>query len=274
MSAPTISVILPILAPTPFLRALAEFSIKTLRINAAFPDRYELIVAEAGAEHFDPKTSGGTSREELRIDKYLGFVPPRGGIRETNAAIDRAEGEFVLFTGTDVIVPGGWDDELLRIFAERHDCGAASLSAFEPNYTIGPRAPIPPEQIPSGMVEGMFSPFTMFRRGWRLDEAYQRIYQDSDLIMRMREKGLHPYRSVRKHLWHLGSVTNTGAGPEHAAAHARALAHDERLFYKRWGASPTATFAMIRAGSQIYGREHEAALAKIALHYDPSKADE
>ena len=123
-------------------------------------------------------------------------------------------------------------------------------------------------------VEGMFSPFTMIRRGWRYDEAYERVYQDSDLIMRQRAAGLHPYRSCRAHVWHLGSVTNNTSDDAWKAAHARALARDERLFYKRWGGSPSATFAMIRAGVQVYGREHEAFTAQINLHFDPNAPEE
>ena len=278
---PKISVVLPVLAPTPFLRAMTEFAIKALRCNAVEP--FELIVAEAVHDHFDPeslssghgtmsvKQSGGLWNYDplLKIDKYLNFNPKIGGIKESNAAIDVATGEFIVLAGTDVIVPPGWDAELLRVFAEAPDCGAAALSAFEPNATIGPREPL------DLVVEGMFSPFMMIRnhQGWRWDEAYQRIYQDSDLILRMRAKGLHPYRSCRAHVWHLGSVTNKGAGPEHAAECARALAHDERLFYRRWGKSPTATFAMMRGGAQIYGHEHDAYTAKINLHYDPMKEE-
>ena len=81
------------------------------------------------------------------------------------------------------------------------------------------------------------------------------------------------FRSCRKHVWHLGSVTNKGAGAEHAALEAKALARDERLFYQRWGKSPLAMFGMIRGGSQTYGREHEAFLNPIRLHHDPTKAE-
>lgn len=261
---PRISVVLPILAPTQFLRDMAEFAIKTLRQHADNRE-FELIVCEATYAHFDPHFEDGVRCvNPLKIDKYLGFIPPIGGVREINAGIDVAKGEFILFFGTDIVAPQGWDTELLRLF-ERKDCGAASLSAFEPNATVGPPGFV------DLVVEGIYSPFTMFRKGWRYDEAYLRIYQDSDLIMRMYEQGLRAYRSCRKHVWHLGSVTNTQSGEQHIRAHEKALAHDERLFYDRWGKSPLSMFAMIRAGQQTYGREHEALLAQIPLHYDPSQ---
>ena len=248
-----ISVVLPLLTPTPFLRALAEFTIRTMRIHADDPT-FELVVSEAGGDQF---------QHEEGVDRYLNFTPPIGGIRETNAAIDAATGEFIVSTGSDVIVPPGWDTELLRVFEERpKDCGIASLSVYEPGARIGPPEPL------DMIVEGMFSPFCMYRKGWRLDEAYQRIYQDSDLVMRMYEQGLRAFRSCRRHVHHLGSVTTKALGV--ALGHDKALAHDERLFYQRWGKSPLAMFAMIRYGQQMYGSEHEAWTKPIALHYDPS----
>jgi hypothetical protein len=249
----SVSVVMPILAPTPFLQEMAKFAIKTLHLQAAAP--FELIICEAKHNHF--ATGYG--------DKYLGFPDPIGGVKEINAGIDAASGDYILLAGTDLISPPGWDDELLRVFHDLPDCGVAALSAFEPNATIGP-----PHAVDL-VVEGMFSPYMMIPngQGWRFDEDYQRIYQDSDLILRMYQAGKRAYRSCRKHVWHLGSVTNNQAGPEHVAAHAKALAHDERLFYERWGKSSLAMFGIIRGGSQTYGREHEAFLRPIDLHYDP-----
>lgn len=256
-----ISVVLPLIAPTPFLRALAEFTIRTLRMHAEDPS-YELVVVEAAGDHFARYEAPSLIvKPDSAIDRYLNFMPPIGGVRETNAAIDAARGEFIVSTGSDVIVPEGWDRELLRVFEERpKDCGIASLSASEPGAVIGPREP------QDMIVEGMFSPFNMFRKGWRLDEAYRRIYQDSDLVMRMYEQGLRAYRSCRAHVHHLGRMTTAVIGS--GVGHELALAQDERLFYRRWGKSPLAMFGMIRFGQQTYGAEHDAWLRPIKLHYD------
>ena len=270
MTAPRLSVVLPVLAPTPFLRNMTEFAIKTLRINADDPT-FELIVCEAEHDYFAPYGHEGlreTNNVPSWVDKYLNFNPKIGGVKEINAGIDAASCEYILLAGTDIIAPNGWDTELLRLFADRKDCGAATLSAYEPNATIGPTGPL------DLVVEGMFSPFTMIRKPWRYDESYERVYQDSDMILRMYEAGLRSYRSCRKHVWHLGSVTNNGASQEHIDAHAKALARDERLFYKRWGRSPLAAFAMMRGGAQVYGREHEALVCNINLHYDPNKEED
>ena len=262
MSAPKISAILPILPATPFLIELASFAIRTLRMTAGAP--FELIVVESEGRYFDPVFCPS----ELRPDKYLNFTPGIGGVREVNRALDVASGEFILFTGTDIIPPGDWDGELLRVFSDYAFCGVAALSAFEPNFTIGPPQPL------DLVVEGNFSPFMMWRKGVRLDEAFERVYCDSDMILRLALEGKRALRSCRKHVWHLGSVTNTTASEEHRARHAAALAKDERVFYERWGTSPLAQFAIMRGGAQIYGREHEAYTRPINLHYDPSKPAE
>ncbi len=265
-----ISVVLPVLAPTAFLRAMTEFAIKTLRLHA--DNDFELIVVEAehdyfvvASDHFDPSTGGpaGSVRRDslLRIDKYLNFNPKIGGVRELNAGVRAASNEFVLSTGNDVIAPPHWDTELLRCFEERKDCGVASLSAFEPGAVIGPGI------YQDRIVEGMYSPFMMFRRGREFDEAYAKIYQDSDFILRTYEElGQRAYRSCRAHVHHLLRMTSDRVEPE---KHAKDLAHDERLFYERWGKSPLAMFALIRYGTYTYGQEHQSFTNPIALHYDP-----
>lgn len=251
----SVSVVLPVLAPTPFLRAMTEFAIKTLRAHA--DNNFELAVVEAEHDYFSPRGGGMVS---ALIDQYLNFTPKVGGVRELNAGVDAVGGDFILSTGNDVVAPPHWDTELLRCFEEREDCGCAALSAFEPGAIIGP--PQPQDRI----VEGMYSPFMMIRKGWRFDEAYTKIYQDSDLIMRLYEAKLRAYRSCRAHVHHLLRMTSDRVEPE---KHARDLAHDERLFYQRWGKSPLMMFGVIRSGQWAYGLEHNSVTCPINLHYDP-----
>lgn len=264
-SGPKISVVLPVLAPTAFLRAMTEFAIQTLRLHAADPG-FELIVVEADGDHLDPFREGNGWLQDLMFPgtyRYLNFTPKIGGVRELNAGIDAATGDHVVFTGNDVIAPPRWDAELLRCFEERADCGIASLSALEPGAVVGPREPL------DRIVEGMYSPFCAWQRGWRMDEAYVKIYQDSDLVMRMYESGLRAYRSCRAHVHHLGRMTSDRVEPER---HRRELAADERTFYARWGGSPLAMFGLIRYGVWQYGQEHRSLADPIALHHDPGAA--
>lgn len=258
-----ISVVLPVLAPTQFLRAMTEFCIRALRLHSDNP--FDLIVVEACDDFFRPQNCEVRGQSNIKPDIYLYFNPKIGGVREINAGIRVAETEFVVTAGNDVIVPPHWDTELLRCFEERpHDCGIAALSACEPGTTIGPGQNLPL------IVEGMYSPFNMFRkihdhRGfprwkWEYDEIYERVYQDSDLVMRMYEHGLRAYRSCRAHVHHLLRMTNDSVG---TAAHNAQLQKDEELFYHRWGKSPLAMFAMIRAGTYGYGQEHFSFLRSV-----------
>lgn len=278
-----ISVILPVLAPTPFLRAMTEFCIKTLRAHADQP--FELVVVEAVHSSFDPHnlrqlnsllSDRHTFEEDskwkdpfLIVDKYLNFPQKIGNIKEFNQGLDVATGEFIVSTGNDVIVPPHWDTELLRVFEKNPDCGVASLSALEPGAVIGPLTQQEcisqqPEIGTVEFVEGMYSPFMMWRKGWRMDESYVKIYCDSDLIMRVYAKGLRVYRSCRAHVRHLVRMTSDSVNPEQ---HQRDLARDEKLFYQRWGQSRLLIFGLIRSGQVTYGREHCAFTVPINLHY-------
>jgi len=261
----TVSVVLPVLAPTPFLRAMTEFAIRALRHHA--DNDFELVVVEATDTYFDPRPRSSGDLEDrtirgLRIDNYLNFNPKIGGVREINRGIQVCSGEFIVTTGNDVIVPQHWDTQLLRCFEERKDCGLAALSACEPGAVIGPTQPL------DMIVEGMYSPFNMFRKGWEYDESYIRVYQDSDLVMRMYEAGLRSYRSCRAHVHHLLRMTNDSVD---TAAHNEQLGKDEQLFYARWSKSPLAAFAMMRVGQYRYGNEHESWQLKINLQHDPNK---
>ena len=218
---------------------------------------FELVVVEAEHDYFTPIGMMGSDVSVRQPDKYLNFTPKIGIVKEFNAGVDAATGDYIVHTGSDVIAPPHWDTELLRLFDDYTDCGVASLSAFEPGWIIGPPQPL------DMVVEGMYSPFMMWRKGWRLDEAYKRVYPDSDLVMRMYDQGLHAYRTCRAHVHHLLRMTNDRV---EFAEHNRQLALDEGLFYQRWGKSPRAIFGLIRSGQWTYGREYEAFTRPINLH--------
>lgn len=265
MTTPRISVVLPLLCPTSFLQSMAAFSIVTLRLHADNP--FELVIAEAAYDTFDPKRDQGTGEDvvggiKCSADVYLNFTPKIGAVRESNQAIRTASGDIIVATGSDVIVPPHWDTHLLRCFEERKDCGAASLSAFEPGAVVGPTVAL------NHMVEGFYSPFMAWRKGWEWSEDYIKIYQDSDLILRMYESGLRAYRSCRAHVHHLCRMTSDRVD---SAQHDLDLAADEKLFYQRWGASPLAMFGVIRSGNYRYGSEHESWTSRINLHHTPDK---
>lgn len=237
---PKISVVMPIITPTPFLQAMTEFCIKALRVHADLP--FELVVVEANGKAF-ANHSG--------IDQYINFDPAIGGVKEFNAGIRAATGDFVVACGNDIFVPPHWDTELLVPFEVRKDCGLSTVAVKEAGAIIGP-----PNSL-NLLTEGFFNAFCMWRKGWEYDETFERIYQDSDLIMRIYEAGFRSYRNNRIHIYHFGAMTNNTLGPEHTAMHEAALKRDEARFYERWQNSPLAAFSMIRRGHWIWGREYE-----------------
>lgn len=247
-----ISVVLPVCAPTPFLRAMTEFCIRALRENAV--DDFELVVVEAGEPFFDP--SGVNHDASLGVDRYVHFAEKIGVTKEINAGFDAAAGEYVVFAGNDVIALEGWDMAIMEPFEKYADCGVACLAALEPGYFIGPSKPLPL------IVEGMYAPFMMFRKGWRFDEEFV-AYCDSDLVMRMYAAGLRAYRNNRVQVHHLNGITRARVQADGGAGE---IAEGEKLFYERWGDSPLWMFGMIRSGAIVYGREHEAWLRPIQLH--------
>jgi len=215
------------------------------------------VIVESGEDYFNPRHDGHLQR---KADQYFNFNPGIGGIKETNIGIRACTGEYIVTAGNDVIVPPHWDTHLLRCFNETEDCGLASLSAAEPGANIGPPEPV------NLIVEGMYSPFNMFRKGWEYSEDYKRIYQDSDLVMRIYTAGFRAYRSCRARVHHLLRMTTDNVDK---VQHDASIGPDEKLFYQRWGHSPLAIFAMIRFGQYHYGQEYRSWTHPITLHHVP-----
>lgn len=250
---PKISVVLPLLLPDAFTVALTQLCIKAMRCQADDPT-YELVVVETGSRHFDPSI-GGPVEPMLKVDEYIHIPQKRTYVQDWNEGARRAGGAYLVHMGNDVIVGPGWDSALREPFEKYADCGVSCTAATEPGAFIGPRLP-----VPGLVVEGMFAPMMMFESTWRLDEAYEGGYSDSDLIMRIYDSGKRAYRSCSSQCHHLDRVTWTRAYADRGEDQ---IIRGERLFYERWSRSPLMMYSMIRGGGVMYGREHEALLAPI-----------
>jgi hypothetical protein len=249
-----VSVVLPLLLPDQFTIALTDFCIKAMRLTKDQP--FELVVVETGTRHFDPDL---VLDPIVRPDKYIHFPKKSSYVKDFNAGCDIATGEYLVHMGNDVIVNDGWIGALLEPFDRYNDCGISACAATEAGAVIGPRQP-----IPGLIVEGMFAPMMMFTKQWRLDDAFEGGYSDSDLIMRVYAAGLRAYRNCRVVVHHMDRVTWTRATNDRGAEQMQA---GETLFYQRWNGSPLMMFQVIKAGAAVYGREHEAILMQI-----PSRA--
>lgn len=201
------------------------------------------MVVEQGGDYFsNPASPGCRPDVYIHNDKRIGITV------ELNQGIDASDGDFVVHAGNDVIVTDGWDDAMLEPFRRYKDAGVTCCAATEPGAFIGPPHPM------NLITEGMFSPFMMFRRGWKFDEGYYGCYSDSDLVMRHYDAGLRAYRNCAVIIHHLGHVAQNQGLSDRGAWD---IAHGERRFYERWGGSPLMMFGMIRSSVQAYGREYE-----------------
>lgn len=267
-----ISVVLPLLLPDEFCVSMTRFCLDALRINASGKHEIELVVVETGTTNFSPDqvTLAGkafgcslplSERGKGAIDLYLHFPEKRTYVKDWNAGAEIATGEYLVHIGNDVIVGKDWDEALMEPFRRFKDCGVSTTSALEfGNAPIGHRTP-----VPGVVVEGMFAPLMMFRKGWKFDEAYEGGYSDSDLVMRMYEEGLRAYRSYSSVCWHFGPMTTWERAYADKDKGWGQVNKGEETFYRRWKGSAHWMYAMIRGGGLQYGKEHMAALAPTPI---------
>jgi len=213
---------------------MTEAAIKIYRDTTAVP--FELVVVETGSAHFGKAA-----------DTYVHRASRTTLVNDINAGLNAASGEFVVQAGNDIFVKPGWLEALLECFGRFSDCGAASLAVQE----IGAR--LAHESAPF-ITEGWYGPLMMWRRGWRLDEAYESVGSDSDLVMRLYAAGLRAYRNHRVVVLHLNNQTWQGAQSE---AYHQMEERAHRTFVERWGQSPLWAATMILRGGLVFGREFD-----------------
>jgi len=272
MSMSKISVVLPLLLPDEFTVSMTRFCLDALRINASGKHEVELVIVETGSLRFAPEgfekeyasiiptRVGRTTFGDSRF-QYHHFPTKRTYVLDWNAGADAATGDYLVHIGNDVIVGKDWDEALMEPFRRFKDCGVSTTSALEfGNAPIGHRTP-----VPGVVVEGMFAPLMMFRKGWKFDEAYEGGYSDSDLVMRMYEEGLRAYRSYSSVCWHFGPMTTWERAYADKDKGWGQVNKGEETFYRRWKGSAHWMYAMIRGGGLQYGKEHIAALAPTPI---------
>jgi len=239
---PSVSIVLPVLISHPWQRHLTEAAIKILRDTTQVP--FELIVVETESKELEPESF--KVAHDMDHMKYL-YSPNRTTLaKDINAGIDAATGDFIGWTGNDIITKPGWLEALLECFDRYRDCGIASLAAQEVGAMLN--------HAPSDFItEGWYGPLVLFRKGWRLDEAYQSLASDNDLIMRLYQAGLRAYRNHKVVVLHLNTQTHDRDG----AAYKKMEESAHALFVQKWGRSPLWPATMILRGGIAFGREFE-----------------
>lgn len=223
---------------------MTEAAIKIMRGTTEVP--FELVVVETESALAETLISGAEFLSNL--GRYIHRPGRTTLVKDINAGIGAASGDFIVQAGNDIFTKPGWLEAMLECFGRFPDCGAASLAAQEVGAVLN-------HQPVDHITEGWYGPLMMWRRGWWLDEAYESIMSDSDLIMRLYQSGLRCYRNHGVVVLHLNNQTwNGGAGnPEYQAMTQRAY----QTFVDRWGHSPLWAAQMILRGGVVFGREFE-----------------
>lgn len=179
----SVSVVLPVLVKEAWQEHMTSACVAIMCSTTGVP--FELVVVESESDHF-----GSLADIHVKID------PKQGPSKDVNKGFEAATGDFVVFTGNDVFTRPGWLEALLACF-DIPDCGVATLRASE--------LQLPPTDR---IIEGVYCPLMMFRKGWRFDEAYPGAWGDTDLIMRIYEQGQRSYRNNLVTIDHIGQATD------------------------------------------------------------------
>lgn len=182
-----VSVLLPVLHAEAWQVHMTEACLQIMRATTEVD--YELVMVETRTKHFEghPLVS-----KHKHYPSGIGYVP------ELNAGLDLCEGEYVVIPGNDIFMRPGWLEALLEPFKKFKDCGVSTLASsdlkMQPGEYIG---------------EGVWGPLMCFKRGWRFDPDFKRLFIDTDLIMRIYEAGLRSYRNFKVVVGHLNQGTHT-----------------------------------------------------------------
>jgi len=221
MDNPKVSVLLPLLIKHDWQRHMTDCCIKTMLDTTDVP--FELVIIESGTGHYDPQLECPHCDDadmELTT-KYVHCDGHSNLVKDLNAGIEAATGDFLVHTGNDVFTRPGWLEALLEPFEKYPDCGVSCLAMSDLN-----QAPM------QGISEGVYGPLMMFRNQGRLlkqdilpaglpdlvqtvqqkgkayslgrfDESYENIFSDTDLIMRHYAAGFRSYRNWKVCCHHL-----------------------------------------------------------------------
>lgn len=152
---------------------------------------FELIIVESGSSYFK---YASIDFENSDIH-HISFTKPLGYAKEFNQAIDEASGDYIVHIGNDIFTRPGWLEALLKCF-EIEDCEAATLASSDLKH-----------EAMDKIMEGIYCPLMMFKKGWHFDEDYKDVFLDTDLIMRIYESGKRMYRNWSVVITHLNQQT-------------------------------------------------------------------
>ncbi len=225
---PKVSVIMPILITEKWQAHMTRCAIDTMFSTTKVP--FELCIVETGEKWADDLKIDGA----IRPIKYEHRPEKTTVVKDLNRAIEMTSGDIIVHTANDVMMRPGWLEALLECFAIP-DCGVATLAASDLKH-------MPQNKI----VEGIYGPMYAFKKGWKFDEAFENIFSDTDMIMRIYNAGFRSYRNWRVVITHLYQQTFTTIDSK--AETDRRFEHYKRVFSERHKGNPLIVYKALSEG--------------------------
>lgn len=247
MSVYKIAVILPVYCPESWQVDMTLHAVELLFRCTGVP--FDLVVADADDGRICERICEriryvfGSYDAEHHVHA-IEYPAPTGNIsREVNAGIELAEKKLgathVVHTGNDVFVRPGWLEALLAPWNQLNDVGASTLLSYELARCF-------PQGPGRRIEEGVYGPFMMFEARERFDdEVFPRVFNDTDLVCRLYERGKKSYRAFEPMIYHLNRQTNSA----NTADEQRYFWEAKARFDERYKSSTNPTILALKAGT-------------------------
>lgn len=201
----TISVVVPILIRNEYQYGMTSRCLQAAKSKTKL--NYETVIVETETKYFSDQA-----------DIYIHEKSRSTSTKSINRGFRCATGDLVVLLTNDVIVEDGWLEALVECF-KISDCGLSTLATTQFHM-----------QKQKVIAEGIwFSVAAIPKEDAWFDEAFDGAWDDSDLIMRVYQKGKKMYRN-----WDCVVEHKPGTTLYAEPAHDRRFEDGKATFLRKW----------------------------------------